>query len=121
MNIEAFREYCLAKKGVEEDFPFNEVVLVFKVMGKMFALTNLDAEEFRVNLKCDPEKALGLREEFPDEILPWSRSALSKKHWNTVRFEAGLPRPFLTELIDHSYNLVVKKLPRKIRESMDEL
>ena len=119
MNIETFREYCLAKKGVEETFPFDENTLVFKVMGKMFALTGLEHEEFKVNLKCDPEKAAGLRAEFPDDILPgWH---MSKLHWNTVRFEGGLELSLLKELIDHSYDLVVKKLTKKVRQSMDEL
>ena len=70
MNIEQFREYCLAKKGVEETFPFDEVTLVFKVMGKMFAITGLDNEEFKVNLKCDTERYITLREEQPEDVFP---------------------------------------------------
>lgn len=115
MHIEAFREYCLGKKGVEETFPFDEVTLVFKVMGKMFALTGLDSEEFTVNLKCDPEWALELREMYPEIRPGWH---MSKKHWNTVAFDESLDDNFLRQLIDHSYDLVVKGLPRKLRDQM---
>lgn len=118
MDLESFRAYCLAKKGVEETFPFDEVTLVFKVMGKMFALTGLDSETFTVNLKCDPEWALELRESH-GEIQPgWH---MSKVHWNTVDFTGELDEPFLRSLIDHSYDLVVKSLPKKLRAEMEEL
>ena len=116
MNIEDFRNYCLAKKGTEECFPFDEVTLVFKVMGKMFAITGLNADEFRVNLKCDPDRAIQLREEYEDIIPGWH---MSKKHWNTVYFENGLEDAFLIELIDHSYDLVVKSLRKKDREILE--
>lgn len=119
MNIEDFRDYCLAKKGVEETFPFDENTLVFKVMGKMFALTNIEWEEFKVNLKCDPERAIQLREEHPDEILPGYH--MSKKHWNTITFEGDLDDRFLNELIDHSYDLVVAKLKKSDRELLKKL
>lgn len=116
MNIEEFREYCLSKKGVEETFPFDNETLVYKVMGKMFALTGLENEEFRVNLKCEPSRAIELREEFPEDILPgWH---MSKKHWNTVCFETGLEEELLRKLIDHSYELVVAKLPKRDREEL---
>jgi predicted DNA-binding protein (MmcQ/YjbR family) len=119
MNIEVFREYCLAKKGVEETFPFDEVTLVFKVMGKIFAITGLDDEEFKVNLKCDPERSTELRALYPDDIMPgWH---MNKLHWNTVRFESDLDAKLLKELIDHSYDLIVAKLPKKVRESMKDL
>ena len=119
MNIEDFREYCLSKKAVEETFPFDEVTLVFKVMGKMFAITGLDAEEFKVNLKCDPERAVQLREEYPDQIIPgWH---MNKSHWNTVFFENGLNTNFLCELIDHSYDLIVKSLPKKKKEIFESI
>ncbi len=109
MNIEAFRDYCLSKKGVEETFPFGEETLVFKVMGKMFALTGLTDEEFKVNLKCDPQKVIELREKY-EEILPgWH---MNKKHWNTVSFEGNLKEELLIDLIDHSYDLVVQKLKK---------
>jgi predicted DNA-binding protein (MmcQ/YjbR family) len=118
MNIEEFRNYCLSKKAVTEDFPFDESTLVFKVMGKMFALTGLNVEEFRVNLKCDPEYSIELREEYEDIIPGWH---MSKKHWNTVYFENGLEMSFLCELIDHSYDLVVKKLKKADREFLENI
>jgi predicted DNA-binding protein (MmcQ/YjbR family) len=116
MHIEAFREYCLSKPGVEECFPFDEVTLVFKVMGKMFALTGLDSDEFSVNLKCDPDRALDLREQY-DEVQPGYH--MNKQHWNTVSFEGSLPQALLTELIDHSYNLVRASLPAKLRKELE--
>ena len=118
MNIEEFRDYCLAKKGVEESFPFDESTLVFKVMGKMFALTGLDADEFTVNLKCDPQRAIDLREEY-SQIRPGYH--MSKKHWNTVHFEDGLEDDLLIELIEHSYDLVVKGLRKKDKEILDKM
>ena len=118
MNIEAFSDYCLSKKGVEEGFPFDETTLVFKVMNKIFAITGLDAEEFKVNLKCEPEQAILWREEF-EEIQPGFH--MNKKHWNTVHFEGELKIAFIKELIDHSYNMVVKGLTRKMKEELNEL
>lgn len=112
MNIEEIRDYCLAKPGTEETFPFDEVTLVFKVMGKMFALLPLDSEP-SVNLKCDPEYALRLRESYP-AIQPGYH--MSKKHWNTVYLDHGLPEKLLRELIDHSYQEVVKGLKKTDRE-----
>ena len=118
MNIEEFHTYCLSKKGVEETFPFDDVTLVFKVMGKMFALTGLDNEEFTVNLKCDPDYAIELRE-LHEEIRPGFH--MSKKHWNTVHFEGSLEHQFLRELIDHSYDLVVSKLTKADKEFLKTL
>jgi len=118
MHIEAFREYCLSKKGVEETFPFDEVTLVFKVMGKMFALTGLERDEFTVNLKCDPEWSETLRESYP-AIQPGYH--MSKKHWNTVSFEDDLEHKLLLQLIDHSYDLVVAKLKKADRELLNSL
>jgi predicted DNA-binding protein (MmcQ/YjbR family) len=117
MNIEAFQSYCLSKKGVEESFPFDEVTLVFKVVGKIFAITGLDSPDFSVALKCDPEKAEALREQYPD-ITPGYH--LNKKHWNTVRFDTGMPKVLLLDLIDHSYALVVQGLPKKMRQALEE-
>ncbi len=119
MNIEAFREYCLRKKGVVEDFPFGEQTLVFKVMGKLFALTGLDEIEYSVNLKCDPDYAIELRETHPDDIAPGYH--MNKKHWNTVQFERGLDDSFLKKLVDHSYDLVVASLPKKVRDELANL
>jgi len=117
MNIEELRDYCLSKKGTTEEFPFDEVTLVFKVMGKMYALTSLDGE-FSVNLKCDPEKALELRDEYP-AIQPGYH--MSKKHWNTVMMDGSLKNEFIKELIDHSYELVVSGLTKKLKEELNSL
>ncbi|MFK8101651.1 MAG: MmcQ/YjbR family DNA-binding protein [Saprospiraceae bacterium] len=118
MHIEEFRTYCLSKKGVEEDLPFDEVTLVFKVMGKMFALTGLGREVFTINLKCDPEYALELREEY-EEVQPGYH--MSKKHWNTVNCEGVLEDKLLLALIDHSYDLVVQKLKKADRAFLNNL
>lgn len=115
MDIETFHAHCLAKEGVETGFPFDDTTLVFKVMGKIFALTSLDRPTFTVNLKCDPERALELRERYP-EIQPGYH--MSKKHWNTVDFEGALPDNLLLDLIDHSYALVVASLPSKVRKTL---
>jgi predicted DNA-binding protein (MmcQ/YjbR family) len=109
MNIEDFRIYCLKKTQVTEEFPFGPETLVFKVAGKMFALTGLDSPEFTVNLKCGPEQAEELRDNYP-EIKPGYH--MSKKHWNTVNFEGNLADEMLKNLIDQSYGLVVKTLPK---------
>lgn len=118
MNIEDFRIYCLSKPGTEECLPFDQDTLVFKVMGKMFALTSLDSEVFTVNLKCDPDRAVELREEHP-EVQPGYH--MSKVHWNTVNFEGRLKNAFLRELIDHSYEMVVKGLTKKLKEELKGL
>lgn len=117
MHIEEFREYCLGKPAVTEEFPFDETTLVFKVMGKMFALTGLDSPEFKVNLKCDPDRSLELREEYDGIIAGFH---MNKKHWNTVSPEGSLSHELFRELIDHSYDLVVKGLPRKLRDQIND-
>lgn len=122
MNIEQYRNYCLTKKGVTEEFPFDEETLVFKVMGKMFALTSLKRWEEgndSVNLKCDPDRALELREEY-ESINPGFH--MSKKHWNTVHVNNGdLSEKLIHELIDHSYELVVNGLTKKLKEELNNL
>lgn len=115
MDIEAFRDYCLVKKGVTEGLPFGPDVLVFKVMGKMFALLNLEGVPVRVNLKADPEEIPGLREQWEDAILPGYH--MNKQHWNTVLIER-LPMQWVQELTDRSYDLVVESLPKKVREAL---
>ncbi len=115
MNIESFRDYCLSKHGATESFPFDEVTLVFKVGGKMFALASLDGEN-SVNLKCDQERAIELREEYSD-ILPGFH--MNKKHWNTVLLAGDLKVNFIKELVDDSYNLVVAGLTKKAREELN--
>jgi predicted DNA-binding protein (MmcQ/YjbR family) len=115
MNIESFQDYCLAKAGVTEEFPFGEETMVYKVMGKMFALTSLDTTPFRFNLKCDPERALQLREEY-DCVLPGYH--MNKKHWNSIIVDGSVKDTQLREWIDHSYDLVVQALPRKLQEQL---
>ena len=117
MHIEAFREYCLSFPGTTEDFPFGKETLVFKVRGKLFALT--DVEEFEsINLKCDPVKSLELQEEF-EEVKPGYH--MNKKHWITVETRGRLNDAFLKELIETSYKLVIKGLPKKSREQLNDL
>lgn len=108
----------MEKKGVTEEFPFDEVTLVFKVMGKMFALAPLERWPSQVNLKCDPERAVALREEYDGIIMPGYH--MSKIHWNTLYVEQ-LPPGLLRELIDHSYELVVSKFNRKLKQAWDSL
>lgn len=115
MNLETFYEYCLTKKAVTEHFPFDEDTLVFKVGGKMFALSSLkqwEKQEPSVNLKCDPERALELRANY-DAINEGYH--MSKIHWNTVAINQDVPDAMLKALIDHSYDLVLKSLTKKIQ------
>ena len=115
MNVEEFRVYCLSKPLVTEEFPFDETTLVFKVGGKMFALTGLDDPEFKVNLKCDPDRSVLLREEYESIRPGWH---MNKKHWNTVHVDGSFPEQLFFELIDHSYALVFRSLPKKIRDQI---
>ena len=115
MNIEEIREYCLSKPHTTEGTPFDETTLVFKVAEKMFALTNMESIPTKVNLKCDPERAIELREQYPDIIIPGYH--MSKKHWNTITTEE-LGYNFVKELIDHSYSLVVDSLTKKKRAEL---
>lgn len=118
MNYEDLQQYCSTKKGVTEEFPFDDSTLVFKVMGKAFALSGLDEEEARVNLKCDPHRSIELREEYPD-IIPGYH--MNKKHWNTVYLERELTDDLIKELINHSYDLVVKKLTKKTQQKLEQM
>ena len=119
MNIEWLYEYCLAKNGVEETFPFDEDTLVFKVLGKMFVIAPLDKWEIgeaSITLKCDPDYCIELREQY-SSIYPGPY--VSNKHWNTVAIHKGELQPkFILHLIDHSYEMVVKGLPKKLREQL---
>jgi predicted DNA-binding protein (MmcQ/YjbR family) len=117
MNIEEFRDYCIKKKGVTEEFPFGETTLVFKVMGKMFVLLSLEGD-FSVNLKCDPELALELREQYPS-VTPGYH--MNKTHWNTINVDGSVPDKIIYSWIDHSYEVVVEKLPKKTREILKTL
>jgi predicted DNA-binding protein (MmcQ/YjbR family) len=114
MNVLGFRNFCISFPGTTEEFPFDENTLVFKVMGKMFALCDVDHFD-GVNLKCDPEKALELRESYP-EVRPGYH--MNKKHWNTVSMKGNLPDELIMEWITESYHLVVMKLPKKEREKL---
>jgi len=102
MNIEELRQYCISKPGTTEGFPFGDDTLVFKVEGKIFALLNLEGET-RINLKCDPDRAIALREEY-ETIIPGYH--MNKKHWNTVIIDNSIPETLIMEMIDHSYHLV---------------
>ena len=115
MNIESYRNYCLFKKGVTEEFPFDETTLVFKVMGKMFTATNIDGF-ISFNVKCDPEVAMELREQYSG-VLPGYH--MNKKHWNTIMMDGSIPDNMAYEWIDHSYDLVMSKLPKKAKEELN--
>lgn len=110
MNLEQLREYCLSKPGSEETLPFGPDTLVFKVGGKAFLLTGFDSRPLRFNVKCDPEKAILLREQY-ESVLPGYH--MNKKHWNTIVADGSVPLRLLQEWIDHSYDLVAGGLPTK--------
>ena len=118
MNIQQLYEFCLSKKGVTEHFPFDEDTLVFKVGGKMFCLTSLKAWENgtpALNLKCEPEKNRALRAEY-DAINPGYH--MSKIHWNTLDFNRDVSDKMMCELINHSYDLILKSLPKKMQNEI---
>jgi predicted DNA-binding protein (MmcQ/YjbR family) len=118
MNIESFRKFCLQKRGVTEEFPFGVNTLVFKVMGKMFALTDLVSLPFTINLKCDPEKAIELRERY--EAVQ-SGYHMNKKHWNTITIDNSIPENELLGMIDHSYQLVVNNLAKNAKSKLEKM
>ena len=118
MNIEEFRQYCLRKKKVMECFPFDDKTLVFKVAGKMFALAGLDQYPAKINLKCDSEKSIALREEFID-INPGFH--MNKKHWNTIDLDWRADDELINAWIDHSYDLVSASLTKKLKEELASL
>ena len=107
--------HCLSLPGAEETTPFGPEVLVYKVGGKMFATAGLEAEVGRMNLKCDPDRAVVLRDE-DEAILPGYH--MNKRHWNTIVLDGSLPRKLVAELIEHSHELVVASLPKKVREGL---
>jgi len=109
MNIEQIREYCLKKKGVTEEFPFDEETLVFKAAGKIFLLASLESIPLQINLKCDPEKAVEIREEY-EAVQPGYH--MNKKHWNTIIIDGSVPAKKIFEWIDNSYRLVVAGLKK---------
>ncbi len=114
MNIDEYRNYCLSLKGTTEDLPFDENTLVFKVKGKMFALTDIDLFK-SINLKCDPEEAIELRERY-EGITPGYH--MNKRHWITVKTDGSVPSGLIYELTEKSYKLIIKKLPRMIRDNL---
>lgn len=110
MDIESIRDYCLAKKEVEEGFPFGESVLVFKVKGKLFLLARLDTAVLEFNVKCDPEKAVEWREQYA-AVTPGYH--MNKRLWNTITMDRSIPSRIVRQMIDDSYQLVVRSLPKK--------
>jgi predicted DNA-binding protein (MmcQ/YjbR family) len=117
MNVEEIRDYCLLKKGVTESTPFDDVTLVFKVADKMFALLPLDETDLSINLKCDPELAISLREQYPC-IKPGYH--MNKTHWNTVMIDGSLSKEQILEMVDQSYDLIVSSLSKKNRETLGD-
>ena len=115
MNVEEVRDYCLSKKSVTESTPFDDVTLVFKVAGKMFALLPLDEINLSINLKCEPEKAVSLREMYPS-VKPGYH--MNKNHWNTVYVDGTVEKKLILQWIDDSYQLVINTLPRKTRQTL---
>jgi len=114
MNIEDFRHHCLTKKEVTEEFPFDKQTLVYKVAGKMFALTDIETFE-SINLKCDPEMGAILRDQY-EAVLPGYH--MNKKHWITVLTKGGIPDKLILQWIDDSYTLVVATLPKSLQEKL---
>lgn len=110
MNIESLREYCLSKPGAEETLPFGPDVIVFKIGGKAFLLLPLDTEQLQFNVKCDPELAVELREQFAC-VLPGYH--MNKKHWNTIIVDGSVSAKQLKDWIDHSFDLVVGKSAKR--------
>lgn len=116
MTPQELRTFCLSFNDAVEEFPFSPEISVFKVEGKMFALSALDGEPLTVNLKCDPEIAVQLREAHPEIVPGWH---MNKRHWNTVTVDAKLPDQQVRELIEDSYDLVVAGLPKARRLRLD--
>ncbi|MGW0559722.1 MmcQ/YjbR family DNA-binding protein [Streptomyces sp. NPDC003016] len=116
MTPQELRAFCLDFAGAAEEFPFGPETSVFKVLGKLFALSALDAEPLTVNLKCDPEIALRLRAEHEEIVPGWH---MNKRHWNTVTVDGQLPDRMVRELIEDSYDLVVAGLPKAERLRLD--
>jgi predicted DNA-binding protein (MmcQ/YjbR family) len=118
MNVEQVREYCLSKPGVEETLPFGPENLVFKVGGKLFLICALEASPLQFNVKCDPERVSELRERYP-AVQPGYH--MNKQHWNTILVDGSVPTKILKEWIDHSYELIVRSLPKKTIERLKRI
>ncbi len=118
MYLETLRTFCLQKAATTESTPFGDDTLVFKVAEKMYALASFNPERNSVNLKCDPEYALELREKHPEITPGWH---MNKKHWNTVQLGGGLPDSLIFALVNHSYDLVVQSLPKSVQKSLTDV
>ncbi len=119
MDLETARQYALSKKATTEGFPFDDKALVFKVLEKMFAVMSLERLPTSMNLKCDPERVFELREQYPESVLPaWH---MNKTHWNSIVLESELSDKLIRELIDHSYDLVVAKMTKKMRAELEAM
>lgn len=118
MHLEELREYCLLKKGVVECLPFGNDTLVFKVMGKMFLLSGIDSQPIQFNVKCNPAKAIELRENFSC-VLPGYH--MNKSHWNTIISDGSVSDKLIKDWIDDSYNLVVDSLTKKLKTELANL
>ena len=116
MNIEEIREFCISLKGTTECFPFDDVTLVFKVGGKMYALLSLDGE-LSINLKCDPARAIELREHYP-AVTPGYH--MNKKHWNSLLIDGSVPQKLIEQWILDSYTLVKGSLPKKVKDLLNQ-
>ncbi|MFZ6013510.1 MAG: MmcQ/YjbR family DNA-binding protein [Bacteroidota bacterium] len=116
MNIEELRSFCLSLKGVEEKMPFDDNVLVFSVKGKMLCLTDISTYEL-INVKCDPEEAILLREQY-DEVIPGYH--MNKNHWNSIKTTGSVPKKLMQKWIKTSYDLVVSGLPKKVQKELAE-
>ena len=115
MNVEEIREYCLLKDEVEEGFPFDQSTLVFKVCGKMFLLMDINSNPVEFNVKCEPDKAIELREKYRC-VQPGFH--MNKSHWNTVTCDGSAPKKLIFNWIDDSYHLIIAGLPKKLRDKM---
>ena len=118
MDIEFIRDYCLKKKGVKDEFPFGPAVLVFKVMGKIFLISGIDEKPLTISLKCDPELAIEWREHY-EAVIPGYH--LNKKMWNTVTLDGSIPQKEILNMINHSYDEVVKGMPKKMQKELEQL
>jgi predicted DNA-binding protein (MmcQ/YjbR family) len=117
MDIEFFRDFCLSKKGVEESFPFGDDTLVMKLMGKIFALANLDGD-LKLNLKCNPEYAIELREKFAAVSAGYH---MNKKHWNTISIDGSISDQKICSWINHSYSLIYNNLTKKEKDILEQM
>jgi len=116
MNVEILREYCISKKNVTESFPFGDDTLVFKTQGRIFALVNLEGD-LSINLKCDPARAIELRERY-SSVIPGYH--MNKTHWNTIELDGNISPKLIKQWIDHSYDLVVNGLTKKVMPGADQ-